>query len=523
MGMIKHIFSKARIAAAAKVGAKDGYALAVVIILALVSAVMVAAFLSLTLTEFTIVHSNSDSIAAFHIAEAGVEKGVRLLYEDFVNTPEGTNPSWLDMKFYFDRDEGGYTLDTSLSYFPCFRVLVNTTAYGNGTYTVEVSNVAGRDDVIWVRSTGTYRGKTRAILSKFRMKNINPWNNAIFAGAGQAGRVINGNVDIRGSVHILGDASEHGPIMEMTGSGYVGNNYVGMPWDLSSRVPSITKMVDGNLLETLDAEVRVRYGQISLDGTGSIGSPALAPGTKYTVDGTYVTDGFVGNQGASNVYSDNGTGNPYDIPDSVLSALPKITDPYDGYASYMDYMRANALVISDPADLNALRNITRNSVFSFSSANGAISMDGNGNLTISGMVVVEGDLIFAKDNSGAIEYSGSAGILVTGDIVVKNSVIVSSGATFPTTAIMGLMTPNLITFSMSQIDVQGVFYAENTIAATKQTEVTGTFFANYFDMGQNVPSIYQVPSVVDNLPAGMFGSINIYSIRRDCFREVDTP
>ena len=267
----------------------------------------------------------------------------------------------------------------------------------------------------------------------------------------------------------------------------------------------------------------MRYGQIMLDGTGSIGSPVLVPGTKYTVDGTYVTDGFVGNQGTINVHSDNGTSSPYDLPASALSAFPKITDPYETYASYMDYMRANALVISDPAALSELSNIKRTSSFSFSSANGTIAMDGSGHMSVSGTVVIEGDLVFAKDNSGGIEYDGSAAVLVTGNVDFKNSLIVRSGETFPTTSILGLMTPNTITFDLSQLDVQGIFYAQDTITSTKQTDVTGTFMSNYFDMGLNVPSIYQVPSVVDHLPEGMFGGINIWTICRDCFREVGGP
>jgi hypothetical protein len=503
---------------------QGGYALAVVIILALISAVMVAAFLSMTLTEFRIVYSNNDSIASFHIAEAGLEKGARLLYDDLMNTPAGTAPSWGDLRFYFGPGEGDYTSEASVTYFPAFRQLLGETVFGGGTYRVELANVAGSNDTAWLRSTGTYRGKTRAVLSMFRMKNINPWNNAIFAGAGQAGRVINGNVDIRGSVHILGEEDYHGPVMEMSGGAFIGNHYQGMPWELSSRVPSITRMVNGGPLDTLDAEVRVRYGQISLSGSADIGAPVTVGEVKNPVDGTYVTDGFTGNKGTSNVYSDNGTDTPYDVPAGYIDDFPKITDPYGGYSSYMNYLRANALVISNPSDLSKLSNITKSSTFSFSNAKGSIAMDGNGNLTISGVVVIEGNLVFAVGtggNKGAIAYNGSAAILAAGNITIENTVLVRSGETFPTTAFMGLMTPNTITFQTSQLSVQGIFYAQQRITSTKQTSVTGTFFSDYFDMGTNVPSIYQVPSVVDNLPFGIFGSKNLYTIRRDCFREVD--
>src|SRR3990172_12340057 len=44
-----------------------------------------------------------------------------------------------------------------------------------------------------------------AVDVRHRRNPINPWNNAIFAGVGQTGKGIAGNVDIHGSVHILGE------------------------------------------------------------------------------------------------------------------------------------------------------------------------------------------------------------------------------------------------------------------------------------------------------------------------------
>jgi hypothetical protein len=507
----------------------DGYALAVVIILALVSAVMVAAFMGMTLTEYIIVDSNNDSITAFHVAEAGLEKGARLLYEDMVNTPGGTTPSWRDGRFYFDSCDGGYVVDDAITHFPVFRVLYGPIEFAGGSYTVEVANIAGLDDSVWLRSTGTFDGKTRAVLSKYRIKNLNPWNNAIFAGAGAAGRAINGNVDIRGSVHILGEETNRGPVMEMSGGGYVGNNYIGLPWDLSSRIPMIAEMVDGRLFESLDTEVRVRYGQVSISGSAGVGSSgtgtieydAQIGDAKMRVDGTYVTDGWAGNKGASAVYSDNGTNEPYDLPNDTFDGFPKLSDPYETYDSYIDYLRARGLVISDPAALAQLGNITRSSSFSYSNEYGSISADGSGNLTISGVVVIEGDFGIGKDTSGMVYYQGSASVLATGNVVIQNDLIVRSGQMFPTMSVLGLMTPNTITFDRSQLYVQGVFYAEQQITSTKQTIVTGTFFSDYFDMGTNVPNIFQVPSVVYHLPVGMFGGLNVFSLRRDCFREVN--
>ena len=66
-----------------------------------------------------------------------------------------------------------------------------------GTYTVTLKNVSGTSGQdIWVRSTGTYEGVTQTIQVYAEIVNVTPWNNAIFAGAGASGSVVNGNVDV---------------------------------------------------------------------------------------------------------------------------------------------------------------------------------------------------------------------------------------------------------------------------------------------------------------------------------------
>ena len=67
------------------------------------------------------------------------------------------------------------------------------------------------------------------------------------------------------------------------------------------------------------------------------------------------------------------------------------------------------------------------------------------------------------------------------------------------------MTPNTIGFNEANIDVMGLFYAEGTVTAQKQTDIMGTIVSNYFDMGTNVPSVFQVPEVINSLPSGLIG------------------
>ena len=58
------------------------------------------------------------------------------------------------------------------------------------------------------------------------------------------------------------------------------------------------------------------------------------------------------------------------------------------------------------------------------------------------------------------------------------------------------------------------------IKISKQTNVMGTIVGGYFDMGSQVPNIYQVPSLADNLPYGMIGNYPITTLEQVGWREL---
>jgi hypothetical protein len=76
-----------------------------------------------------------------------------------------------------------------------------------------------------------------------------------------------------------------------------------------------------------------------------------------------------------------------------------------------------------------------------------------------------------------------------------------------------MMTPGSIGFDEANIDVMGLFYAETQVRMEKQTDIMGTIVSNYFDMGTNVPSIYQVPETVNHLPSGLIGNTSAWSMK----------
>lgn len=507
----------------------------------------------LTLTTTNLVRANRDErrTTALFLAEAGIEKAIA----DLIETASSGSFS-------------SHTYGTEHTTF-----LASLRSDSTGTLQIDATS----SQTATITSYATHRGITEGIRVKLRIKRIGIWDNAIFAGIGANGRGINGNVAIKGSVHILGegdpfsdlngngvwDPSEpfwdkngngvfepnlgetftdsdgngvwtpaepyvdtnlngmYDPPLtatdlagDLSGSAQIGNNYSGIPSNLAAKIPALVpQSIGGQTLETLEAEVRVKHGTVNLSGTATIGKNTTDGTRKWTVDGCYVTDGYGGNKGTTNVYSDNGTTQGYDLGDrmSFPSLLDPYTDPDTGvyYTSYENYLDNNSLLVS----------VTKidSTVASFSSSGtyGSISWDQSSEtLTISGIVRMESDLHLSSKNK-TVKYSGSGTVFSKGSVFVHGSVMPLT--MFPTTDTMGVIARTDIEFATgsgeAQLSGAGAWYAQRKIKSAKQNKFAGTYVSNYFDMGTNVPSIYQVPALSQNMPPGMPGSDGVVSVQ----------
>jgi hypothetical protein len=472
------------------------------------------------------------------------------------------------------------------------------TVAGHGEYTMVVQNGTGANaGKIVITSTGRAADGSFQVSRAVRLvvqmtrENVGIWNNAIFGGVGQAGRSINGNTVIRGSVHLLGDGEpftdldndgkwdnaelytdlnlngvydlgevfvdldgdgrrdprepfddvngngSRDPALtvtdlasEISGSASMGNNYAGMSATLQSVLPSLpTTNHNGETVETLYAKLRSKHGRVNVSGTASIGfanATGGSPPVKETMDGTYVSDGFGGTAGTSSVFSDNGTTRRYDLGDGLVT-FPTLTAPVVkngvSYPSYMDYLRANSLVISGPITLTPGTSYGPVS----DGAGNSFSVDASGNISITGMVYVEGDITFAKNGGNkTLRYSGRGTLVSTGSIHCDTD-LYPTGAYFPNNNAMGLIARRQLRLAQglgaSQLTMAGAFYAQEQVVSAKQNMIAGTFVSSYYSM-TNVPHLYQVPALATNLPPGMPGAdpIWIKTIRMDSWREV-TP
>ncbi len=446
------------------------------------------------------------SAQAFYIAQAGMNKALNDMVTDYASTT-----SWSDGTV------NGYAVGPDTANY--YTVPYVSTTVNNGSYVISVKNIAGASDQAWVQSVGSVGDATYTVQAYAKMVNLSPWNNAIFAGAGASGQAINGNVDVHGSVHILGNGLQTTDMaMTMSGSAKIANNYTGLSATLSAKVPALgTTTFGGETVSTLNAVLRVKKGLVGLSGSAVIGETNVAGNAvKETMDAVYSTNGF--SSGTSSVHSDNGYSNTYDMGDSV--AFPSLSDPYGGYATYQAYLKANALVISDAATLAKMASITPTSNFSASSAKGSISFDGSGNMTISGIVYVDGGDVNMNivGSQKIINYTGKGSLFATGNVGIDVNLYTTGNSSYPTN-VLGVMTPQTIDFNAASIDVMGLFYGETKITVQKQTTIVGSLVTNYFDLGTNVPSIYYVPSVLNNLPNGLIGASTSWQLQVVAWQE----
>lgn len=529
-----------------KTASNRGQALVTGVIVMMMVAMFSLSYITFTSTNLMRANRDERRNTAFFLAEAGLEYVVSKTVDALT-----LNPGSLVSTTY--SSEVTAVLDS-----------LRSGATGSVTVTATSGTTAT------MTSSATYRGITERIRVRIKFKNVGVWSNAIFAGIGQSGRGINGNVDVRGSVHILGegepfsdtngngkwdpaesftdvngngmfdpgepfvDADGNGvwapaepyqdnnlngvydpPLTatdlatDMTGSANIGNNYSGIPAALSSKIPGLSTIsYRGESVQSLGTELRVKHGKVNISGSAVVGSPNVAGNTvKETVDGCYVNDGYGGNKGASGVHSDNGTAQGYDLGDRVH--FPGLLDPYKDpitgiqYASHESFLDSTSLVFTENNIKSGTPSFTR------SDANGnSISWnDITKTLTINGIIRVNGDLDFCSKGS-TMYYAGKGTIFSKGTVKVHGSIMPKT--MFPTTDSMGVIAKYDIEFATgsgeSQLEGAGAWYAQRKIVSAKQNQFAGTYVSDYFDMGTNVPSIYQVPTLATNLPPGMPGA-----------------
>ena len=394
--------------------------------------------------------------------------------------------------------------------------------------------------VIWGNAPTAIRRAERVLQGA----NVNVWENAIFAGAGAAGLLINGNVSIHGSVHLLGDNLGAGGVaisaMDLSGTSLIHNNYEGLSADAKSRIPGLpTTDFDGDVgIDTLNATLRVKNGLVGMSGNSEIGQEHVTGNSfKETMDGVYVTDGWTGasvdaDGTPGNVYSDNGWEDEYDLGDMVAFPTYSNDAGNDHLTEYLDttvdafqQVYTGDMTIQSGGDSYYWNATTGAEVVGVAPGDEAMPLqadldadefyvwfDGDTNtMVINGRIAVDGDINFLSGNgqNKIINYEGNGTLLAfdgggggAGNVEISVNLLAT---VFPDNLI-GVMAQNTLNLGVGAlVEVMGAFYSEDTVNVDKQTNIVGSIVGEYFNMGLNVPSIYQVPA----LSSGFTGSMKM--------------
>ncbi len=435
-------------------------------------------------------------------------------------------------------------------YFQTLYTNVNVDAFGDGsTYTLKLGLLNSNKLTIRAAGTGPLQSR-KTVDVRVEVRDLSVWNNAIFAGGGGAGARINGNVKIAGSVHILGQGLEPtDTAADFGGSAGIFNWYNGIDAVFTGKLPNINPL-------TLDAEVRVKQGQILMNSgasrVGNASGDAVPAGIKRRLDGVYNTNGFAGSFGDTYVHSDNGVFAKYDLPADYNIPFPSLTGPRpDGLlGTYENYLDANSW---DPVTAGVLpgsavsggSNLTiygNTASFDVTDGTGRFAWDSiSQTLTVQGIIRIPGAItlggttgptkittimyttvgvggtLYAKQAGADWSESGTSGAHQVS--ITVNSDLLPVGV-FPTGDTLGLLAKDRLVMARSQNQIAAAVFAENQVQVTKQYQVVGAIVSRFFDMGTNTPRVYQMPNLARYLPPGMPGGQILNFVKILSWREI---
>ena len=343
------------------------------------------------------------------------------------------------------------------------------------------------------------------------VRRLTVWDNAIFGGTGQAGKSMNSNVQVRGSIHIAGDPT---PDINQGGTAFVLNHYRGAGDNdnfgaAATKLPAVPKVEDasGNMVESLDAEVRVQGGNINLSGNVLWGE-ADVPGNGYKeeLDGFYC-DGPLNLSGSAAVHHTDAGGY-----DASGIEFPSLEDPYYDQAAHPGSHRDYLDTVGYAIPVSEISENTPGFMYDDMNGNSATWDPATGTLDIEGIIRVAGNLHIATKNEG-VAYRGEGTIYASGDIHIH-------GDLMPTGDYLDTLDPDMNNLGLiagddmniasgpgeSWVIVMAALYANDKTKVAKQTRIAGAIVANYFDLGTNVPRVFQAPGLASHLPPGMPGA-----------------
>ena len=551
----------------------NGAALIISFLILVLLTMIATIAITMNIMEIKISNNHEESNKAFYDAESGIQHA--LVQLKVVTT------DWTTSNSNFTTQLAGATSANPWVNFLSSGIF---SVAGNYVVTIKDDNdetgildpASDNNRRVYIRSeSNTLFGSRKVIevlVEGYLPKDVSVWNNGIFSGSGQAGKIIKGKVIISGSVHLLGenssgvqtvgyaDTAVDLEILDLSGKARISNNYYGLVTGLLDKIPDLT-----NSSQSLNGIMRVKHGRVSLEGDSQIGAPETTTSYKDTMDGVYIADGYSEPDDVNQVFTDKAGVYNDTIPPDLQSQIkmPSLSNEILPGVSYQNWLSTNSLHIPSLnidfttgtattlfAKKGEIESNYPGTIITANTISGDFTItrtDSNGNqhsfswtnssktLQVKGVVTVDGnlDLGDGRKTGGDITYitdptniNGTTTVGSTifansdiaegsGKIMIHNNVLPAGSKSFATPGgeTLAFVAKDKIEIALKDSDndltAAAAFFAENEIISAKKNDVAGTFVSNYINMGQNSPTIFQVPTLADNLPPGLPGSTKI--------------
>lgn len=259
---------------------QQGFALTTsLIIVAIVGALIVGTVLT-TQFETNVALNDAAAAQAQYLAQAGLQKYKAVLFQAFRYNEVGGGGVGFQCENSLSQGIDIFR-NGVISYWDNDRINLGTEpvldADDNaiGTYTVFLLRDPGNDSRITVVSEGsnaaaqTWRQAKARATSTFIIRNSAGTEQAIFAGTGHGMKFFNGNTEVYGGVHVVGDVNDSDSVViDTRGNSRILNGYT------SSQTGSTSSFLvdDAQAADNLCASVRVQYGRVIVDGNANFGA-----------------------------------------------------------------------------------------------------------------------------------------------------------------------------------------------------------------------------------------------------------
>ncbi|WP_024119435.1 pilus assembly PilX N-terminal domain-containing protein [Thermus thermophilus] len=254
-----------------------GIALVATLALMVVIALLVFGTFFTTQIELWTTRNDTTSVQAFYAAEAGLQKYKAALFQQYVWREQrggtgGGGGCFTSLARGLDLDRDGTITPFVNNRLVLAQNEVVTDANGNpvGRYTATLYKDAQDGQLFTLVSEGTSGGAKARVQATFRISNTGYLEQAIFAGAGQANKWLNGGATIRGGVYVVGNPNDPDQyVIEANG------NFALYNWYDLTTYSEVTNRVEPSYRQVQDlcASLRVQYGKISVGGSTQIGEP----------------------------------------------------------------------------------------------------------------------------------------------------------------------------------------------------------------------------------------------------------